>query len=132
MACYLWITGDFDPKPLLARTDWEADSWQKGDPSRSGEPFQQSGIHICVSDAGFDRLDDQIADAREFLSSESSALAIVESPGVKNAVLVFGVAQHNQPSFGYTFPAELLSLAGRHSIDIQVSLYAVSNLFGVK
>jgi hypothetical protein len=131
MACYLWITGDFDPEPVLARVEWEVDWHRKGEPTPRGEPFKWSVIQLCASDAGFDQFDEQIADAIEFLGEESAALNIIRStPGVDEMMMVFGAAQHNQPSYGYTFPARLLELAGRNSVNVQLSLYAVAGLFG--
>jgi len=131
MACHLWITGDFDPERLLAQIDWEAEWHRKGEPTLRGQPFKWSVIHLCVSNAGFDRFDDQVADAIGFLADQSGPLNMIRStPGVNDMVLVFGVAQHNQPSYGYNFPARLLELAGRHSVNVQISLYAVTGMFG--
>jgi hypothetical protein len=131
MACHLWITGDFNPERLLALIDWEAEWHRKGEPTKGGEPFKWSVIYLSVSDAGFDQFDVQVADTIEFLTQESAALNIIRSmPGVNEMVLVFGVAQHNQPSYGYTFPVRLLELAGRHSVNVQISLYTVTGMFG--
>src|SRR5437879_2240347 len=114
MACMLRIVGDFDPEALLTGFTWDADWWRKGEPNHKGVPRDHSGIQLCVSDAGFDELAAQVADAIEFLTDESSALSnVMGEAGVTEAVLDFGIAQYDQPAYSRRFPAPLVKLAGR-------------------
>ncbi len=127
MGCVLRIDGDFDPEPILRR----AGRREKADGWRRGAARPTSGLRIVVSDAPFDDLAAQVAEAVEFLGAEQETLReIMEGAGVESGVLDFGVAQRALPAFFLRFPARLVELAGRARLGFEVSLYAVSGLGG--
>lgn len=132
MSCMLRIFGDFDPEPLLGRLGWDADWWRKGEPDGKGVPFDHSGIQLEVSEAGFDDFRTQVTDAIEFLTEELVAVSAIRAEvGVHGGVLDFGVAQRDKPAYFLHFPAQLVELAGRLGLGLEVSLYAASGVGGV-
>lgn len=88
----------------------------------------EKGINICVSDAGFDDVQGQIEEAIAFLETSGEQLyEICKSFGIERARLDFGLEQKDTWTQGCTLPADLLYLAGSYNIDIELSLYPVSN-----
>jgi hypothetical protein len=133
MPCLLRVVGDFDPEPLLPRLDWEADWWRTGDLNRRGVPFHHSGFQLVVNGAGFDEFATQLEDAVESLIEESAALTLLmNQPGVTEGVLDFGLAPSDRPAYSRRFPRGLVALAGRVGLVLELSLYAVSGVAGIR
>lgn len=89
--------------------------------------FKQ-GINIEVSRAGFNNLDGQIQDAIAFLDRCGDQLyEMCQSFGIEGLRLDFALAQSDDYVQGFYFPADLLFAAGQYGIDIEVSLYPLSN-----
>ncbi len=85
-------------------------------------------INISVSDAAFQDLPGQVQDAISFLERYGEQLyEVCQSFGIDSLCLDFGLAYTDDYVQGFYFPADLLYGAGNYSIDIEVSLYPVSN-----
>lgn len=131
MSCVLRVHGQFDPDRSLAASRWAADRiWRRGEPTRRGV-CEDSGFSVLVSEAGFDAFADQVRDAVSFLADSAGELDRLRSvPGLAGVTLDFGVAQRYSPAWSIALPAELVELAGRHRLAIELSVYAVSDAAG--
>jgi hypothetical protein len=127
----MWVRGDFDPKQILSTTPWAVDrTWTAGTPDRK-HVAEDSGFSVVVSEADFDQFQKQVQDAVSFIRAEVSELARLRaSPGVRVITFNFGVAQRDQPAWSLSFPPELIELAGKLRIEIEVTLYAVTGVGG--
>lgn len=123
---------DFDVDAFLATSALAPHSlWRRGEPrypqsSPDAERHGTSGIRILVSKAEFSDLGQQIGDAVEFLRQHHDAVhALASGSGVESMTLDFGVEMPwpSWPSF--TFPPELLSLAGSAGVAVCLSVYPV-------
>jgi hypothetical protein len=128
MSCVLRIGGaDLDADGLVAECGLSAYRIsRKGEPSRlrSRGPNVASTIHVEVSSADFEELEEQVRDAIAFLDEHEAALRRARSfPGVEYAVLDFGVDLRDVAINCKRFPAALLLRAGALGVDIEVSLY---------
>ena len=89
--------------------------------------FEES-INIGVSDAGFDDLEGQIREVIAFLERNGEQLLeMCEAFGFDDWCLDFGLGLGDSYVHSITFPTELLFLAGQCKMDIEVSLYPISD-----
>jgi|SRR5215471_16438854 len=89
-----------------------------------GRRHEQSGVHVVVSDAGFDDFPRQVAEATAFLTTHERELRRLSAfPGVEPMVLDFGIARRDVPIQCDRLPSDLLQLAGALAIDIELSQY---------
>jgi hypothetical protein len=108
-----------------------ADSlWRKGEMrfpgSKSSERFQEtSGIRVVASEADFSELSQQIDDVIAFIRQNQEPIKVLASfPGVESTVLDFGSEIFYPPGWGsFTFPSELLLLAGTVGVSLCLSVY---------
>ena len=128
MSCVLRVSGYFAPEQFLSQSAWFADSlWRSGEPRRHGRIAPDSGFTVVVTEAGFEAIADQVADAIVFLQQHEAEFARLRSIARSVvATLDFGVAQRAQPAWSLALPAELVEQAGRCRVGIEVTLYAVS------
>ena len=93
----------------------------------NGRRHERSGVHVLVSDADFDYFDQQVADAIEFLQTETAELQrLRDFPGVENAVLDFGIARRDAAVQCDCLPPALVRLAGSLGLGIVLSQYPSS------
>ncbi|MBX7103690.1 MAG: hypothetical protein K1X57_06390 [Gemmataceae bacterium] len=93
----------------------------------TGRRHEASNINFEVSDAGFNRLADQVGHAVEFLRSESEQVRrLCGWPGVEGVTLDFGVAWRDDVTHSDHLPAELVRLAGGLGLALEVSHYPVA------
>lgn len=133
MACILRASGtNFDADAFVATSTLTPHSiWRRGDPRYpqarpDGERHVTSGLRILVSTAEFADPALQIADAVEFLRQHRDAVrALAASEGVTSVLLDFGAEISPPGRASFTFPPELLSLAGAAGVAVCLSVYPV-------
>lgn len=83
-----------------------------------------SGFHTNVSAADFSNLQDQIADAVQFVEQNQGELArLVGFPGVENVSVDFGVEERDVVAQSERFPPNLLRMLGNLGISLEITLY---------
>ena len=130
MSCILRAGGDdFDVDDFIAKASLEFDSlWSKGEKcfpnSATSKINKSSGVRVIASEADFSQLAKQIEDVTSFLRQNLEQVKLLASfPGVEGAVLDFG-AEIYPPSWAcFTFPTELLALAGEAGVSLCLSVY---------
>lgn len=138
MSCMLRVSGetfavdDFLKRHYSCATENDgATVWHKGDQRASPAmpPLIQSGFNLRISDAEFNDLKGQIDEAIEFLNEDEKLLqALRDEPGIDVRTLDFGIAFKEDVAAQFTrLPAELIYLAGRYNLAIEVSHYWVSD-----
>jgi hypothetical protein len=126
--CVLHVRGeDFDADAFLAGSTLRPYRvHHRGEPSRSGS-YPHSGFSLVVSDADGD-LKAEIADAIHFLSAhEAELLRLKEFADVSDLRLDFGLYRREVVAQFDYLPPQLLALAGRCGIGIELSQYATSD-----
>ena len=130
MSCILRADGNhFDVDTFMARTSLEVDSlWRKGErrfpKNADSEINQSSGIRIVASEADFSQLAQQIEDVVVFMRQNVEEVKFLASfQGVEGAVLDFGAEIYPPGWASFTFPPELLSLAGEAGVSLCLSVY---------
>ena len=97
--------------------------------SGSFNPYRLEGqtAHFDVSPAAFDQLSQQIEDAIEFLRKHKQDVDVLMALPSSSGVLDFGVSQkYAGVQFG-RFSAELVCLAGKAGLGLEISLYPVED-----
>lgn len=90
----------------------------------NGRQHERSGLHVSVSDAGFDEFPRQAAEAAEFLHAEFEQVRrLYEWPGVEGVTLDFGVERRDVAVQCVTLPPALVRVAGSLGLAIEVSQY---------
>ncbi|WP_228899526.1 hypothetical protein [Acidovorax sp. Leaf73] len=121
MGCIIHFVGrEADVESLVALSPVEpCNIWRRGVPRSSrpnSRPAVTSGLTLVVSDAEFEDLEQQQADAIQFLRAHSSILKnMSEVAGVEHATLDFGIAMRDVVVQSDHFPADLtaaLAVAG--------------------
>jgi hypothetical protein len=130
VACYLRVYGaDLDVDALLARIALEPDRcWRVGQPRfktrPKGEKLKYSGASFVASDAEMNDFHAQLRDARNFLEKNRKKLrAIADFPGVEGVILDFGIELRDAPLHSDYLPPELIALAARARVGIELSHY---------
>lgn len=134
MAVYLRVGGkNFNVDTYLQEHSCEtAKVWRKGElgfPKSQGKKNEDSGFSIMVSDAERDELCGEIEDAISFLEDEDNReeiQALMSYPGVEGGTLDFGIDLEDLSEYPiqyYTFPPNLLRLAGSFGLCLEISLY---------
>jgi hypothetical protein len=131
MTCILRAGGpDFDVADFIANSTLVTDSvWHKGAKrfpgSKSSDQLNgSSGMRVVASEADFADLSQQIKDVIVFLRQNQEPIRVLASyPGVESVVLDFG-AEIRPPGWAsFSFPAELLLLAGSVGVSLCLSVY---------
>ena len=131
MSCMLRIGGqEFDLDAFAASNSVVPDStWRKGEKrfpksQTSTKISDTSGIRIAASDADMSELEKQIDETLQFIRKNHDELRkAIQMPGVEFAVLDFGCEIHPPGWSSFTFPPEILSLAGSIGASLCVSVY---------
>ena len=131
MGCVLRASGrHFDVDEYLRKsplTDYHV--YRKGEPRFStkprGEKNKTTGINIAISYRSFNSLSRQIKAAISFLKKNRTEIGrLARFKGLDGApVLDFGINKRDLPGQFYCFPAELVSLAGKLGLAIELSQY---------
>src|SRR5262245_40299738 len=126
MPCVLRIGGaELDVDELLRAVPLSAYRIdRKGASQRlaSRGPYEESAIHVDVSQAAFEDLPGQLADALAFLTRNADALRqAVGFPGVERATLDFAIAARDVAIDSSYLPPEVLRTAGNLGIGIELS-----------
>lgn len=130
MSCILRASGaEFDVDAFMAKTLLEVDSlWRKGEKrfikSSNSEINRSSGIRVVASEADFSDLGEQIQHVISFLRKNIEQVKLLASfPGAEGAVLDFGIEIYPPGWASFTFPPELLALAGEAGVSLCLSVY---------
>ena len=136
MPCVLRVSGrKFDVTRYLA--DWELKTclvYLAGisDSRRPNAKIpEKSGFNAPVSDADFSDLPQQVSDAQQFLLQNSEALqALMADPTVELRCLDFAIEMRNAFFQFDHFNSELIQLAGRFGLSIELSQYPPKHIKG--
>ena len=131
MSCILRAFGsDFDIDAFINSASLIADStWLKGEKrfpnsDRNQSINDSSGIRIVASKADFTELAKQIEESTLFLRQNHDEIKKLTSiSGVEGAFLDFGINIYPPGWSTFTFPPELLILAGSAGVSLCVSVY---------
>lgn len=89
-----------------------------------GRRHERSGIHVPISDAGFDEFPRQVEETTTFLSANAEQVRrLVAFPGVDGVTLDFGIVHRDVAVQIEHLPAELVRLAGSLGLAIELSRY---------
>ncbi len=108
--------------------------YRRGEPRLKGGRVAQrrggSGLHVTVSDASWSDLAAQAADAERFLREHHDEITRLRTfPGVDGLGLDFAIESRigkDAVAQFERFPASLVAAAGALGLDLELSLYAVS------
>lgn len=123
--CVLRAWGDdFLPDSFLSGSSIEAcNVFMKGARKSEGRLWETSGLTVVISEAS-DNFAQQIVDAIEFLKAHGPELQRLQnSLGIAGLSLDFGVNRKNGFLQNQRFSSELVSLAARYSMALEVSIY---------
>ena len=129
MACYLRIYGDqLNPKELVHSLKIPVSKiWIKGAPRFKSNPQKvnsNSGLNIQISDAEWHEFEKQKIEAIHYLAQHLEILSeVVSYSGVEGAYLDFGIEWRDVPVQSDSFPPELVKLAGRIGLGLELSQY---------
>ena len=127
MGCVLRASGtEFMIDKFLERTNLVPHIlFRKGPPkSAEGKPYKRSGLNVLVSDGEFNCLETQIIEALSFLRKHEEEIdRLGQFPGVENICLDFAVAYRDSFIQNESFPPELIRLAGRLGLGIELSIF---------
>ncbi len=136
MGCYLRVYGKkFNVDSYLKKHSCKVSKiYRRGEPELKNKPKGPkniySGFNICVSPSKFENLKKQIKDAIEFLKDKDNSKEIAlltKYQGVEGLDLDFGVSLKGQDKFPikwYHFPPELLKLAGKLGVGLEITFYS--------
>jgi len=86
--------------------------------------IQKNGANYLVSEAEFDKFNEQKSDAISYLRKNSARLKMVMSlPSLESACLDFGVEEKDTFTQSSYLEPELLKLAGGLGVGIEISIY---------
>jgi hypothetical protein len=93
------------------------------------KPYRLEGdtAHFEVSQAGFEELDQQIDDAIIFLREHKQDIDLLMALPSASGILDFGAAQKYAGAQFGRFSAELVCLAGKAGLGLELSLYPVES-----
>jgi hypothetical protein len=118
----------FNVDRFLAKSPWQAAAIYRRGSNQSGRYFSRSGFNLGVSDADWYSLSKQVEDALLFLLHNKEELNRLSCfPGVESLALDFPVyckiTQLNQYVQEEFFPKDLVRLAGKIGIGLNLSIY---------
>jgi hypothetical protein len=134
-SCYLRVGGkELNVDAYLKEHPCQVSGLHRlGEPRYKNKPdgpkLDHSGFNICVSDARFEDLKQQIHDAVVFLKDKEHSEQIstlLAYPGVEDVTLDFGVARDDRDEFPvkwYSFPPEFIQLAGSLGLGLEITFY---------
>ena len=129
--CVLRASGDeFVPAEFLDRSSFNAcNVFLLGERRGGSSVWTTSGFTVEVSSASGEEVEKQIQDALEFLDRHREELVrLVDTPGLTDLRLDFGVSRKKVFLQCNYLPPELLRAAGDLGIGIEISIYGVDNV----
>ncbi|CAN7516525.1 hypothetical protein [Acidovorax sp. Root217] len=129
MGCILSFNGpDADVAQLLALSPVEPiNVWRRGEPLSSrpnSRLARTSGVVLQISDAEFEELELQQADAIRFLNDHDQALQAMRTvKGVEVACVDFGIAMRSVIVQSDRFPAELIAALAKVGCTMELTQY---------
>jgi hypothetical protein len=131
MTCILRAGGaDFDVDAFLAGVPFKVHScWRKGErrfphSKANVDVNETSGVRLLASGSDQSEFAKQLDDVTSFLDVNLAAVQRLSSfPGVEWALLDFGVAISPPGWASFTFPVDLLRLAGAAGVALSLSVY---------
>jgi hypothetical protein len=98
------------------------------------KPYRVQGdtVHYDVSAAGFDELSRQIEDATAFLSQHRAEIEKLMALPSSSGWLDFGVSNRHMAAQFSRLSPELVCLAGKAGLGLELSLYAVQEENGAE
>lgn len=135
MSCMLRAGGkSFNIDDFIGKTSLVAHSvWRRGEKrfltSTTNKTIKDSsGVRVIVSKADFCEFSKQIEDTISFLRKNHDDLKKLTSfSGVEGTEIDFGAEIHPPGWASFTFPPELLILAGSAGISLCLSVYPTEN-----
>jgi len=127
--CVLRAWGDdFQPEQFLTGSSLQpCNVFLKGSRKSETRTWETSGLTLIVSEAPDDFVQ-QTADALTFLKSNSPELHRLQTTvGLEGLSLDFGVDRKDCFLQNQLFPSELVSLAAKYSMALEVSIYGSQN-----
>lgn len=86
----------------------------------------QSGMNIDVSDRGFEDFPGQVLEAVNFLTKHRKEISrLIRFPGVEKVYVDFGIARQDVAAQFAYLPTELIRIAGKLGLGIELSYYAI-------
>ena len=124
MSCVFRIGGDeLELGSLLNLLPEPVKTFQKGE-MQGRRVIQKNGANYLVSEAEFDKFNEQKSDAISYLRKNSARLKMVMSlPSLESACLDFGVEEKDTFTQSSYLEPELLKLAGGLGVGIEISIY---------
>jgi len=107
--------------------------YRVGDPLRPivdphGRKRKRSGFSVVVSEVDFDDFRQQLEDALSFLGDNADELMrLTAFPGVQSLCIDFGANIYPPGWCSFSFPHQLLHLAGQVKVDLVLSVYPTSS-----
>ncbi len=130
MSCIFHVGGvDFDIDACLRECRFDpCGVYRKGEThGKRGRIRAHSGFDIDVSQADWDDLNGQVADAIRFLKANRAELRkLMDFPGIEGRTLDFPIWQRDIMLQRDYLPPELLRLAGELEIGIVISRYGIA------
>lgn len=129
MGCILSFNGpDADVAQLLALSPVDPISVRRRGEPLTARPSSRlavtSGVVLRVSDAEFEELEEQQADAIQFLNDHCQALqAMRKVEGVESARVDFGIAMRSVIVQSDTFPAELIAALAKVGCSLDLTQF---------
>ena len=133
MSCVLRVIGKELNVEELLKIDSNPDTyWKKGEVKLKTKPTEKkhlhSGAHYCVSEAEFNEFEKQKKDVIRYLNkNEEKIKAIQKLSGIESIFLDFGIEQRDVFVQSNFFPPELITLAGKLGLGIELSQYPLSD-----
>lgn len=131
MTCMLRAGGvDFDVDAFLAGVPFKVHScWRKGErrfpqSKVNLDVNETSGVRVVASGSDQSEFPNQLDDVKSFLDVNLAAVQRLSSfPGVEWATLDFGVEIRPPGWASFSFPVDLLRLAGAVGVALSLSVY---------
>ena len=124
--CVLRASGaKFLPAEFLARSSFSpCNVFHSGEPRNRASVWNTSGFTVEVSAASGEEFDKQIEDALAFLHRHSDELNLLANMNeLEDLRLDFGVSRKHGFLQSSYLPPELVRLAGKLNIGIEISIY---------
>ncbi len=133
MSCLLRILGkDLDVDGLLRRISIPPNRiWRKDEPrsrtNPTGKSFASSGASFVASDADMSEFDRQVEQATAFLEKHCAQISAASRfVGVEEASIDFGVTLRDVAIHSDYLPVELLAVAAKCGLGLEISHYPMT------
>ena len=94
--------------------------------------LEKDTAHFDVSKADFDQLAASVEDAMAFLRRHRADIDTLMSVPSSDGILDFGTANRDFPAQYRRFPAELVCMAGKAGLGLELSFYMIAESKGTE